>query len=124
MVVPRITREDLKQRLDAGDADQAPILVDARLKYPYAHSSVKLPGALRIHPNAPDANGLPRDRDIVVYDADPDELAAERLALALVRRGYRRVSVLKGGIADWMAAKFPVESKPYPQPAATAGAKA
>jgi len=40
--VPRITKEDLKQRLDGGTP---PVLVDARLKYPYEHSTVKLPGA-------------------------------------------------------------------------------
>ncbi len=124
MVVPRITKEELKQRLDAAPPEQAPVLVDARLKYPYEHSAVKLPGAIRMHPNEPDPTRLPADRDIVVYDADPDELAAERLALALLKRGCRRVLVLKGGLADWMAAKLPVESKPYPQPAATAGAKA
>src|SRR5207237_1005523 len=44
--VPRISREDLKQRLDSG----APIVViDARLKYPYEHSTVKLPGAIRVN---------------------------------------------------------------------------
>jgi rhodanese-related sulfurtransferase len=123
MVVPRITKEDLKQRLDAADPDGAPLIVDARLKYPFEHSAVKLPGAIRMHPNAPDPARLPLDRDIVIYDSDPDELAAEQLALALLKRGYRRVSVLKGGIADWMAAKLPVESKPYPRPLATAGAK-
>ena len=42
MPVPRISKEDLKQRLDSG---AQPVLVDARLKYPYEHSTVKLPGA-------------------------------------------------------------------------------
>ena len=64
----------------------------------------------------------PRDRDIVAYDSDPDELSSERLAIELARRGYR-ISVLKGGINDWMTAKLPVESKPWPQPASAAGAK-
>lgn len=124
MVVPRITKEALKERLEATDPDRVPVVVDARLKYPYEHSGVTLPGALRMHPDAPEPSRLPTTRDIVIYDSDPDEIAAERLAIALVRRGFRRVSVLKGGIADWMAAKFPVETKPYPQPLATTGAKA
>jgi rhodanese-related sulfurtransferase len=121
MSVPRITKEELKQRLDTPGA--APLLVDARLKYPYEHSAVKLPGAIRVHPEAPDVTQIPRDRDVVAYDSDPDELASERLALELIRQGYR-VSVLKGGINDWMTAKLPVDSKPWPQPAATAGAAA
>ena len=44
MPVPRITKEDLKQQLDGG---APPVLVDARLKYPYEHSTVRLPGAIR-----------------------------------------------------------------------------
>jgi len=51
----------------------------------------------------------------VAYDSDPDELSSERLAIQLAREGYR-VSVLQGGINDWMAAKLPVDSKPWPQP--------
>ena len=49
--VPRISKEDLKQRLDGAEP---PVVVDARLKYPYEHSTVRLPGAIRY---APDAQG-------------------------------------------------------------------
>ena len=111
MSVPRITKEDLKARLDSPDS--APTIVDARLKYPYEHSTVKLPGAIRVHPDATDAQ-LPAGRDVVLYDSDPDELACERLAVALLKRGYR-VSVLRGGIGDWVTAKLPVDTKDSPQ---------
>ena len=114
MPVPRITKEELKARLD--DPGNAPVIVDARLKYPYEHSSLTLPGAIRMHPHAPDLSRIPVDREIVAYDSDPDELASERLALSLIRRGYH-VSVLQGGIGDWLAAKLPVDSKGAPQPA-------
>ena len=114
MPVPRITREELKTRLD--DPARVPIIVDARLKYPYEHSSLTLPGAIRMHPREPDLSRLPVDRDIVAYDSDPDELASERLAIELIRRGYR-VSVLQGGIGEWLAAKLPVDTKGAPQPA-------
>jgi rhodanese-related sulfurtransferase len=110
--VPRITKEDLKQRLESG---VAPILVDARLKYPYEHSTVKLPGALRLGGGAP-APSLPRDREIVVYDSDPNELASSDVAAALIRQGYRAVA-LKGGIADWLAANLPTETKEAPKQA-------
>ena len=72
MPVPRITKEDLKQRLESGPS---PVLVDARLKYPYEHSTVRLPGAVRYAAGSP-APSLPRDREIVVYDSDPNELAS------------------------------------------------
>ena len=111
MPVPRISREDLKQRLDS---PAPPVIVDARLKYPYEHSTVKLPGALRYTRDT--APPLPRDREIVIYDSDPNELASSRLAAELIRQGYRAVA-LKGGIVDWLAANLPIETKDAPKQA-------
>ena len=112
MPVHRISKEDLKQRLDS---DRAPVLVDARLKYPYEHSTVRLPGAIRYVANG-EAPVLPRDRDIVVYDSDPNELASSHVAAELIRQGYRAVT-LKGGISDWLAANLPTETKDAPKQA-------
>ena len=111
--VPRISKEDLKQRLESGSS---PVLVDARLKYPYEHSSVRLPGAIRYNGDGP-LPALPRDRDVVVYDSDPNELASSHVAAILIRQGYR-ASTLKGGIADWMAANLPTEAKEAPKQSA------
>lgn len=107
MPVPRITREDLKQRLD-GSAP--PVVIDARLKYPYEHSTVRLPGAIRYTGGAAT---LPRDREIVVYDSDPNELSSSHVAAELIRLGYRAVT-LQGGINDWLAANLPTETKSAP----------
>ena len=112
MPVSRITKEDLKQRLD-GDA--SPVLVDARLKYPYEHSTVKLPGAVRFTGEGP-VPALPRDREIVVYDSDPNELASSHVAAVLLKQGYRAVA-LKGGIVDWLTANLPTETKEAPKQA-------
>ena len=112
MPVPRISKEELKQRLESG---APPVLVDARLKYPYEHSTVKLPGAIRIGHGA-SAGPFPRDREIVVYDSDPNELASSNVAAALIRQGYRAVT-LKGGISDWVAANLPTETKEAPRQA-------
>jgi rhodanese-related sulfurtransferase len=109
--VLRITKEDLKQRLDSG---APPVLVDARLKYPYEHSTVRLPGAVRYGANG--AAALPRDRDIVVYDSDPNELASSHVAAELIRLGYRAVA-LKGGINEWLTANLPTETKDAPRQA-------
>jgi rhodanese-related sulfurtransferase len=105
--VPRISKEDLKQRLDSG---APPVVVDARLKYPYEHSTVKLPGALR-YPDS--TQSLPRDRDIVVYDSDPNEVSSSHAAAELIRQGYQ-VTALKGGINEWLSANLPTETKPAP----------
>jgi rhodanese-related sulfurtransferase len=119
--VPRISKEELKQRFDLGD-DPHPVIVDVRLKYPYEHSTITLPGALRLPPDGPAAAlSLPRDRDIILYDSDPDEIVGERVASDLIARGFR-VAVLKGGITEWANAKFPTDSKSAPQPASAPGA--
>lgn len=112
MGVPRISKEDLKQRLDAGTS---PVLIDARLKYPYEHSTVRLPGAIRFTGDGP-VPALPRDREIIVYDSDPNELASSHVAAVLIRQGYRAVT-LKGGIADWVTANLPTETKDAPRQA-------
>ena len=109
MSVPRISKEELKQRLEGG---ASPVLVDARLKYPYEHSTVKLRGAIRYTRDA----ALPRDREIVVYDSDPNELASSHVAAELIRQGYR-ASALKGGISEWIAANLPTETKEAPRQA-------
>jgi len=115
MSVPRITKEALKTRLEE-DAANAPIILDARLKYPYEHSTVTLPGAIRIDPEAPDTAALSTDRDVVAYDSDPEELVSARVAAALIRKGYR-ASALAGGLAEWITAKFPTDEKDAPKQA-------
>ena len=110
--IPRISKEELKQRLDTG----SPVaIVDARLKYPYEHSTVRLPGAIRFSPDGP-VPPLPRDREIVVYDSDPNELASTHVAADLIRQGYKACA-LKGGIVDWVTANLPTETKDAPKQA-------
>ena len=110
MAVPRISKEDLKQQLESSTP---PLIVDARLKYPYEHSTMRLPGAIRYAPHSA-APVLPRDRAVVVYDSDPNELASSHVAAELIRLGYR-ATALKGGINDWVEAKLPTETKEAPQ---------
>ena len=112
MPVPRISKEDLKQRLESGTP---PVLVDARLKYPYEHSTLRLPGAIRYLAGGP-LPSLPREREIVVYDSDPNELASSPVAAELIRQGFRAVA-LKGGISDWVSANLPTETKEAPKQA-------
>ncbi len=109
MAVPRISKEDLKQRLESGQSGNLQIL-DARLKYPYEHSSARLPGAVRVLAGALNVSQLSRDKELVVYDSDPDEITSAQVAAELIRQGFR-ASALKGGINEWMAANFPVETK-------------
>ncbi len=121
MPVPRITKEDLKLRLESPDEASRPTLLDVRLKYPYEHSTVRLPGSLRFSPGELDAARIPKGRDAVAYDSDPDEITSSAVAAELIKQGYH-VAVLKGGIAEWLGANLPVETKDAPKAAAPAGA--
>jgi rhodanese-related sulfurtransferase len=115
--VPRITPAELLTALAAPADTDRPVVLDARLKYPYEHSTVMIAGALRhTDPSA----ALPQDRLIVVYDSDPDELASSGVAAALLRRGYR-AAALTGGIAAWLAAGGAVTAKDAPRPSAATG---
>ena len=111
MAIPRITSAELQRRMDT---DAPPVVIDVRLKYPYEHSTITLPGALRTGPGLVDRSLLDPDRDIVLYDSDPEEIVAERAAVDLVASGLR-VFVLEGGIAQWAAAKLPTRTKPAPR---------
>ncbi len=113
MPVERISKEQLKERLDRGDK---PTILDVRLKYAYEHSTVKLPGAIRVPPYAIDSVAIPSGADIVAYDSDPNELVSTHVAAELLRKGIK-VHVLKGGVPEWLAANFPIETKEAPRSA-------
>jgi rhodanese-related sulfurtransferase len=125
MAVSRITKEDLKLRLE-GDEAGRPALADVRRKYAWDHSTLKLPGAVRLDPRAPASAGLAKDRDLVVYDSDPGEITGVEVAAGLAAAGFR-VHVLNGGLPEWVAANLPTETKDAvrapapPAPVAPAG---
>ena len=99
-----------------GDPGHLPVILDARLKYPYEHSTVTLPGAVRVSPDDLDTSGFSTDRDVVAYDSDPEELVSARVAATLIRMGYS-ASALQGGIGEWVTAKFPTDAKDAPKQA-------
>jgi rhodanese-related sulfurtransferase len=111
--VERITKEQLKERLDRGEAVT---ILDVRLKYAYEHSTVKLPGAIRVSPYAVESASIPGGGEVVAYDSDPNELTSTHVASELLRKGLK-VSVLKGGVPEWLAANFPIETKEAPRSA-------
>lgn len=119
MPVPRITREELASLIQSDDVAARPVVVDARLKYPYEHSTLRLPGAVRVSPISLNVEGLPANRLLVVYDSDPGELVAAEVVAALIAKGFR-AAALAGGLPDWIAANLPTEPKDTPRGAAPA----
>lgn len=119
MAIPLISPADLKARLEAGDTLT---VVDARLRYPFEHSSLMLPQALRVAPPSTAVGAIPTTHEVVVYDSDPEDMVAHDVAARLAARGAR-VSVLAGGFNGWVAAGGATAPKPavgQPPPGADA----
>jgi rhodanese-related sulfurtransferase len=98
---------DLKERLDWGEP--ALSIVDVRDRSEFNHSHIT--GAISI-PATQLVSEAPKyfeiDRDIYLYGNTDDETVA--VADQLKAAGYANVSVLRGGVAAWKAAGFPIES--------------
>ena len=115
-MVDRITREELKAKLDRGDKL---VLVEALPAKYYEDSH--LPGAINMPHDAVDALAprlLPdTEAEIVVYCASGPCRNSGIAARRLVRLGYANVRDYHEGKADWIAAELPVESGPAAQAA-------
>jgi membrane protein DedA with SNARE-associated domain/rhodanese-related sulfurtransferase len=104
----RITVAELQQKMDAGEN---PLIFDLRADA--AGEELIIPGAIRISMDELGKSAdIPRDRDIIVYCACPNEVSAARVALKLRQKGFTRVRPLKGGIQAWRehAAQIQVQS--------------
>lgn len=113
-----ITSQELHQRLNSGTA---PLVID--ILPPEVYSGRHLPGAVNacvyevvflsgVAALAPDMA-----TPLVLYDATGTTLAAATAREKLLAAGYRRVHILTGGLAGWIAAGYPVEGDdPPPEP--------
>jgi len=110
----RITPEELKAKLDAGE----PVfIIDLQGRWSHPRQRQGIPGAVRIDPYRLGRYGaydrttrapLPRDREVVLYCASPHEFTSARVALAMQQRGFSRVRPLAGGLRAWQEKGFPV----------------
>ena len=108
----RITPEELKRRLDAGEQV---LIVDLQGGGRHPRNRQGIPGAVRIDPHRLEQYRphdkkaqIPRDREVVLYCASPHEFTSARVALALQRRGFERVRPLAGGLRAWRERGFPL----------------
>jgi S1-C subfamily serine protease/rhodanese-related sulfurtransferase len=107
------------QVIAAIESGRNPQLVDARTKTDFETSPLRLPGAVRLDPEAvlagrPESEpNVEREQLVVVYDTSPAEATAEKVAAALRTRGFKSVRILKGGLGGWTNARLPVESKSH-----------
>ena len=107
--IARITPDELKQLLDGGEA---PVIVDLRQPLDVEADPWSIPGALRMAVEELEHrhHEIPRDRDVILFCACPNEVTAARMALMLKRNGIKRVRPLAGGVVAWRERQYPLEA--------------
>jgi membrane protein DedA with SNARE-associated domain/rhodanese-related sulfurtransferase len=106
----RITAAELRKMLDAGES---PLIFDLRSSAAVHEDPTLIQGAvhLSIEDIETRLSEFPRDREIVVYCACPNEVSSARLALRLQRKGFTRVHPLLGGIDAWREQNYPLQER-------------
>jgi rhodanese-related sulfurtransferase len=107
----RITAEEVKKRLDAGEAIT---FLDSRADDSWRTAELQLPKSIRVPPDAVEAHldQIPRRGLIVPYCTWPQEHSSARVAQMLLQRGWTNVRPLIGGFDAWRTADYPIEAKP------------
>ena len=105
--IDRITPEELKGKIDAGEDV---IIVDLRHALDFEAQPETIPGSL--HMDAADLEEayevIPRDREIILFCACPNQVTAARLALLLRSKGITRIRPLAEGYEGWRSRGFPM----------------
>ncbi len=105
------------QVIGAIESGDTPMLLDVRTKTDFETSPLRLPGAVRVEPEAVDQADFALEAEpaqmIVAYCTSPEEATSEVVSQKLRARGFRRVRILKGGLGGWTNARLPVESKSH-----------
>ncbi|MCE9536799.1 MAG: sulfurtransferase, partial [Nitrospirae bacterium] len=106
----KITVDELKQRMDAGDLIA---IVDVRHPMALELDPETIPGSLnfRMEEIEHRHHEIPRDRDIILYCSCPNEVSSARTAFLLKKQGVHRVRPLEGGLDAWRERKFPIERR-------------
>ena len=103
----RISVEELSGMISRGDD---PVVLDVRTRSHRLADGRRIPGAHAVDLDALEdtLREVPREREVVVYCACPNEATAAKVALQLRARGFRRVRPLAGGIDAWVSAGLAV----------------
>jgi membrane protein DedA with SNARE-associated domain/rhodanese-related sulfurtransferase len=101
----RISVDELSQLKDSGTALT---LIDARPSASRARDGI-IPGAIAFDALLAESDQNPREGEVVVYCACPNEATAARIAKKLIELGFHPVRPLQGGIHAWLDAGFPIQ---------------
>ena len=107
----RITVDELKGMMDNG---HEVFVLDLRGALDHEADPYTIPGALRMTAEELEQRhaDIPRQSDVILFCACPNEATAARMALLLRRNGIKKVRPLAGGIDAWRERNFPLEAQP------------
>ncbi len=101
----RMARISVTELADMFSKGMSPVVLDVRSDESRQRTGV-IPTARPVRQDSMDAdlNDVPKDIEIIVYCACPNEASAARIAKMLIQRGFHHVRPLEGGLDGWAAA--------------------
>jgi membrane protein DedA with SNARE-associated domain/rhodanese-related sulfurtransferase len=113
LILPlQITPEELKTRLDSGEAIG---IVDLLRFEDDPQGVAVIPGAVRLDPlqiRRKKQITMPDNLDLVLYCGSKNSFVSARVAAAMRKHGIARIRILTGGLAAWRALQFPLSLEP------------
>lgn len=110
--VPRVSAAEIARRLYS-DHHHDMAVFDVRSHGYYSTKANRIKGSARLEPNTlpHQIEGLPKDKEIILYCTCQREATSLRVARILHQHGLRS-SIIKGGLRAWRKAGFPLETVP------------
>jgi membrane protein DedA with SNARE-associated domain/rhodanese-related sulfurtransferase len=109
--IDRITAEELKRKLDAGEEV---VIVDLRGSLDFEAEPAMIPGA--VHLDYADleevSDELAKAAEVVLYCNCPNEVTSAKMALMLRRKGVQKIRPLQNGLTGWRELGYPVKEAP------------
>lgn len=99
-----IEREELKAALDSG-ADVKLVMAMHETHFEQAH----IPGSVQLFSTEQAGQLLHTDDVVIVYCSDRSCSASRLVGKKLIDAGYSNVRHYPGGLAEWLAAGYPLE---------------
>jgi len=117
--IPRISVGDLAGWLDAGEDV---VIVDVRSSGAVDLDARRIPGAVPVELKRVRqwAEGMPRERRIVLYCNCPNEASAARASRLLIDHGFLRAHPLAGGLEEWVRTGHRIDHHSGSEPAVSA----
>jgi len=109
----RLGRLSVQELRDLMTSGKSPVVVDVRSAAVRATDRRYIPGAIAMDlaELRRDGANLPNEREIVFYCTCPNEASAALAARQLIALGFEKVHPLRGGLDEWVAAGFDIETR-------------